>query len=114
MRNVMFHTGLLAVYPLALSAGADAAFQFPSCAVLPAILIVSPGTVVTRWVNDTATAVGQTVEMVLPAEVEVVRRVVGVPVVGVADEASSTTGSPFVSVTHASPLPLDVTTAPLP
>lgn len=96
----MFHTGLLDEYWLALKAGAAAAFQFPSCAVLPAILMVSPGTVTTRSVKDTETAVGQAVPIVLAMEVVVVRRVVGVGVVVSAAMARSTTGSPETTLTQ--------------
>jgi hypothetical protein len=68
--KVMFHTGLLEVYCEAESAGAFEICQLPSCAVLPAILIVSPGTVTTRSVNETETAVGQAVPIVLRIKVE--------------------------------------------
>lgn len=99
--RVMFQTGLLEVYCEAESAGALAAFQLPSCAVLPAILIVSPGTVTTRSVKETETAVGQAVPIVLRIEVDVVRRVVGVAVDVEAVEASRTMGSPLATLTQA-------------
>lgn len=99
--RVIFHTGLLEVYCEAERAGALATFQLPSCAVLPAILIVSPGTVTTRSVNEIETAVGQVVPIVLRIEVDEVREVVGVAVVVEAAEASSTMGSPLATLTHA-------------
>jgi hypothetical protein len=68
--KVMFHTGLLEVYCEAESAGALEGFQLPSCALLPTILIVSPGTVTTRSVNETETVVGQAVPIVLRTKVE--------------------------------------------
>ena len=111
----MFQTGLLDVYCEAESAGALAAFQLPSCVVLPAILIVSPTTVVTRSVKETEIAVGHAVPIVLPTDVDEVRSVVGVANVVVEPvEARRTMGSPFAKLTQAWPLPSEVTVAPLP
>lgn len=112
--KVIFHTGLLEVYCEAESAGALEGSQVPNCSLLPAILIVSPGTVTTRSVNDTATAVGQAVPLVLRTKVEDVARVVGVADVVAPMEASRTMGSPLTTLIQAWPLPSEVTVAPLP
>jgi len=51
---VTLHNGLLAVYPLALSATADPEFQLPSAAMEPAILTVVPYAVVASSLKVTA------------------------------------------------------------
>jgi hypothetical protein len=98
---VILQIGLLLVYCEAESAGAFAAFQLPSWAVLPAILIVSPREVTTRSVKETDTTVGHAVLTELRTVVDEVRRVVKLAVVGEAVEARRTIGSPLATLTQA-------------
>lgn len=104
--NVMDHTGLLEVYCEADRAGALPVSHAPSWLVEPAILIVSPTTVVIFSVNVTETAVGQAVPVVVTAVVRVaVESVVAVPD---AVPETRTTGPPLETVTQMLPLPSEV------
>lgn len=52
------HTGLEAVYPVALSATAEFEFQLPSCEMLPAMYTVCPKVVTRRSLKVTRVLVG--------------------------------------------------------
>jgi hypothetical protein len=108
MFNLIVHVGLLDVYDEAERARALLGFQLPNCAVFPAILIVSPGTVALRSVKLTDTAVGHAVPV---GAAVVVWSVVGVLPLAL---ARRTMGLPLLTVTQTWPLPSDVIVLLLP